>query len=40
MEHGCDVNIRIYREARHELIFELNREEVMNDILEFLIKRI
>lgn len=40
LEHGCDVNLRIYREARHELIFELNRGEVMNDILEFLIKRI
>lgn len=40
MEHGCDVNIRIYREARHELLFELNRNEVMNDLLEFMIKRI
>lgn len=39
-DHGCDANIRIYREARHELIFELNRDEVMKDILEFLIKRI
>lgn len=38
--HGCDVNLRIYREARHELLFELNRNEVMNDILEFLVKRI
>lgn len=40
LSHGCDVNLRIYREARHELIFELNRDEVMNDILEFLVKRI
>lgn len=40
LEHGCDVNLRIYREARHELIFELNRGEVMRDILEFLVKRI
>lgn len=39
-EHGCDVNIRIYRDARHELIFELNREEVMRDIYSFLVKRI
>lgn len=40
LEHGCDVTLRIYREARHELIFELNREEVMDDILSFLVKRI
>ena len=40
IEHGCDVNLRIYREARHELLFELNRGEVMEDILEFLTKRI
>ena len=40
VDHGCDVNIRIYRDARHELIFELNREEVMRDIYSFLAKRI
>ena len=40
LEHGCDVNLRIYREARHELLFELNKDEVMNDILEFITKRI
>ena len=40
LEHGCDANLRIYREARHELLFELNRKEVMSDILEFLVKRI
>ncbi len=40
LEHGCDVKIRIYREARHELLFELNKQEVMDDILEFLVKRI
>lgn len=39
LEHGCDVNLRIYREARHELIFELNKDEVMQDILEFITKR-
>lgn len=38
--HGCDVNLRIYREARHELLFELNRKEVMADILEFITDRI
>lgn len=40
VDHGCDAILRVYREARHELIFELNRDEVMNDILEFLVKRI
>ncbi len=40
LEHGCMVNIRIYPEARHELLFELNSGEVMRDILEFIEKRI
>ncbi len=40
LEHGCDVKIRIYREARHELLFELNKKEDLDDILEFLVKRI
>lgn len=40
VDHGCDVNIRIYRDARHELLFELNRDEVMRDIYGFLVKRI
>lgn len=40
IDHGCDVDVRIYHEARHELLFELNRDEVMNDILGFLEKRI
>lgn len=39
-DHGCDINIRIYREARHELLHELNRREVMEDILRFLNRRI
>lgn len=39
-DHGCDINIRIYREARHELLHELNRREVMEDILKFLNSRI
>ncbi len=37
---GCDVTLRIYREARHELLNELNKGEVMADILDYLIKRI
>lgn len=40
IDHGCDVNIRMYRGARHELLFELNRDEVMRDIYGFMVKRI
>ena len=36
LEHGCDVRIRIYPGARHELLFELNRDEVREDILKFV----
>ena len=39
-QQGCEVMLRIYREARHELLFELNRDEVRSDILTFLINRI
>lgn len=39
-EHGCDVDLMLYPKARHELIFELNRDEVMNDILGFLSQKI
>ncbi len=38
VKHGCDVDVHIYNDARHELLFELNRDEVMNDILEFINK--
>ena len=37
---GCEVNLRIYREARHELLFELNRREVMEDMMRFMISQI
>ena len=37
---GCEALLRVYREARHELLFELNKAEVMSDILKFLVKRI
>lgn len=36
LEHGCMVNIRIYTEARHELLNEINKDEVMRDILRFI----
>ena len=38
LERGCEVSLKIYREARHELIFELNCDEVMKDILDFIIR--
>ncbi|MBE6889441.1 MAG: alpha/beta hydrolase [Ruminococcaceae bacterium] len=37
--HGCNARLRIYREARHELLHELNKEEVFRDLLDFIIKR-
>ncbi len=37
---GCNVTLRIYREARHELLNELNKDEVMSDILSYLINYI
>lgn len=40
LEHGCDVRIKIYPGARHELIFEINRDEVMRDILHFINSKI
>lgn len=33
--HGCDVGIRLYSGARHELLNELNRKEVYHDLLAF-----
>ena len=35
-----DVNIKLYKHARHEILNEINREEVYNDILKWLNKRI
>lgn len=40
LEHGCSVNIRIYPGARHELFFEENADEVRNDVLSFINKRV
>ena len=33
--YDCDVEMKIYNGARHELINELNREEVYRDVLDF-----
>jgi len=33
---GCeDVNITLYQDARHEMLFELNRQDVYNDIVKW-----
>ena len=31
-----DVTRRLYAEGRHEMLNELNKEEVMNDLLEWV----
>ena len=31
-----DVTMKLYHECRHELLNELNRDEVMKDILDWL----
>ena len=31
-----DVSIKLYPDCRHELLNELNRDEVMNDILNWI----
>ncbi|MGE4379116.1 MAG: alpha/beta hydrolase, partial [Candidatus Izemoplasmatales bacterium] len=33
-----DVNFKIYPEARHEVLNELNKEEVYQDVLSFFNK--
>ena len=37
LRHGCDARLRIYREARHELMFELNKDETRGDLLDFIV---
>lgn len=37
---GCEVSIKLYEGARHELLNELNREEVYEDILDFIISNV
>ena len=34
--HWLNVEMKIYKDARHELLNELNKEEVMQDILQFI----
>lgn len=40
LKRGCDVTLRIYRESRHELLFELNKDEVRDDLLSFMMNYI
>ncbi len=35
---GLDVDIKLYKDARHKILSELNREEVAEDMLEFMNK--
>ena len=37
-KRGVKVSLKLYREARHELLNEINREEVFEDILSFIKK--
>jgi len=34
-----DVTYKLYKDARHELVNELNRDEVINDIIMWMNKR-
>ena len=36
---GVDVDYRLYPEGRHDTIQEINREQVFEDILEFIVKQ-
>ena len=33
--YDCDVEMKIYNGARHEIINELNKDEVYDDVLGF-----
>ncbi len=35
-----DIRIKLYPECRHEILNELNKEEVMDDILRWITKRL
>ena len=35
LENGCDVKLKLYSGARHELVNETNRSEVYKDVLDF-----
>ena len=32
----CDLEIRLYKDDRHEILNELDKEQVFEDLLEFL----
>ncbi len=35
---GFNVNMKLYKDARHKILSELNRDEVINDMLDFISK--
>ncbi|WP_315079151.1 hypothetical protein [uncultured Clostridium sp.] len=35
-----DINLKIYPKARHELLNELNKEEVIDDVINWVNDRI
>ncbi|MDO4553440.1 MAG: alpha/beta hydrolase [Bacillota bacterium] len=40
LKAGCeDVTLKLYPEGRHEMLNELNRQEVYNDVLEWMARR-
>ena len=39
-EAGRDVTLRLYPGARHELLNEINREEVYEDVLRFFREKV
>jgi alpha-beta hydrolase superfamily lysophospholipase len=39
--HGLtDVTLKLYKDARHEILNEINKDEVINDILQWLISKV
>ncbi len=40
VDNGCNVEIKLYPEARHELLNEINKDEVFGDILTWLNKTV
>ena len=36
LDAGCNVKIKLYRDGRHEMHHELNRDEVFADLVAYL----
>ena len=39
-DSGFEVTLKLYKEARHEIFQEINKEEVLHDMLEWLYTQI